>query len=151
MNAVLALRTPHRFRTVVTQSNGLFTLEEPMRRAAVLVTLVLAGLWVATPAQAFAHNHVHNATLHAVLDGLTLAVVSAPVWTALLWSGGSRWWLAALIAVVQIPVAIIGFVPIANPYLHLALFVIALGLTGLSLRVVRGQARTASNLAPTHR
>ena len=118
-----------------------------MRRSAVLLTLVLAGLWIATPAQAFAHNAVHNSTMHAVLDALTLAVVSAPVWTALLWSGGHRWWLAGLIAVVQIPVAIIGFVPIANPYLHLALFVIALGLTGVSLRVVRSQARTSSSLA----
>jgi hypothetical protein len=122
-----------------------------MRRAAVLLTLVLAGLWIAAPAQAFAHNNVHNATLHAVLDALTLVVASAPVWTALLWSGGSRWWLAALIAVVQIPVAIIGFVPIANPWLHLALFVIAIGLTGVSLRVVRAQARTAASPAPTHR
>jgi hypothetical protein len=122
-----------------------------MRRAAVLLTLVLAGLWIASPAQAFAHNNVHSATLHAVLDALTLVVVSAPVWTALLWSGGSRWWLAALIAVVQIPVAVIGFVPIANPYLHLTLFVIAIALTGASLRVVRAQARTAPGPAPTHR
>jgi hypothetical protein len=122
-----------------------------MRRAAVLLTLVLAGLWIAAPAQAFAHNRVHSTTLHAVLDALTLVVVSAPVWTALLWSGASRWWLAALIAVVQIPVAIIGFVPIASPWLHLALFVIAIGLTGVSLRVVRAHARTAVSPAPTRR
>jgi hypothetical protein len=122
-----------------------------MRRAAVLLTLVAATLWIATPAQAFAHNNVHNAYLHAVLDALTLVVVSAPVWTALLWTGGSRWWLAALIAVVQVPVAIIGFVPIANPWLHLTLFVIAIALTGLSLRVVRTQARTAAVPAPTDR
>jgi hypothetical protein len=122
-----------------------------MRRAAVLLTLVAAALWIATPAQAFAHNNVHNAYLHAVLDALTLVVVSAPVWTALLWTGGSRWWLAALIAVVQVPVAIIGFVPIANPWLHLTLFVIAIALTGLSLRVVRTQARTAAVPAPTDR
>jgi hypothetical protein len=122
-----------------------------MRRAAVLLTLILAGLWIATPAQAFAHNNVHNAYLHAVLDALTLVVVSAPVWTALLWTGRSRWWLAALIAVVQIPVAVIGFVPIANPWLHLTLFVIAIALTGLSLRAVRTQARTAAAPAPTNR
>ena len=76
--------------------------------------------------------------------GLTLLVVSAPVWTALLWSGGNRWWLAGLIAVVQIPVAIIGFAPIANPWLHLSLFATAILLTGVSLRVVRQQARTAA-------
>ncbi len=115
-----------------------------MRRAAVVLALVLAGLWVATPAQAFAHNAVHNSALHAVLDGLTLLVASAPVWTALLWAGGRRWLLAALIGVVQIPVAVIGFVPIANPYLHLTLFGIALGLTAVSLRVVRNQARQAA-------
>ncbi|GAA1609613.1 hypothetical protein [Actinoplanes couchii] len=115
-----------------------------MRRAAVVLALALAGLWVATPAQAFAHNAVHNPALHAVLDGLTLLVASAPVWTALLWSGGRRRLLAALIGVVQIPVAIIGFVPIADPYLHLTLFAIALGLTAVSLRTVRNQARRAA-------
>ncbi|MBL7259124.1 hypothetical protein [Paractinoplanes lichenicola] len=118
-----------------------------MRRAAAVLALVLAGLWIATPAQAFAHNAVHNPALHAVLDALTLVVASAPIWTALLWSGGNRWWLAGLIAVVQIPVAIIGFVPIANPYLHLSLFVIAIALTGVSLRVVRQQARAAKPAA----
>ncbi|WP_203784174.1 hypothetical protein [Paractinoplanes rishiriensis] len=122
-----------------------------MRRAAVLLALVVAGLWVATPAQAFAHNHVHNATLHAVLDAFTLVVVSAPVWTALLWAGGNRWLLAGLIGVVQIPVAVIGFVPIVDPYLHLTLFVIAIALTGASLRIVRRQARAAAITAPTHR
>jgi hypothetical protein len=115
-----------------------------MRRAAAVLALVLAGLWITTPAQAFAHNAVHNSALHALLDGLTLVVVSAPVWTALLWSGGSRWWLAALIAVVQIPVAIIGFVPIANPWLHLTLFAVAIALTAVSLRAVRQQARAAA-------
>lgn len=115
-----------------------------MRRAAAVLALVLAGLWIATPAQAFAHTAVQSPLLHAVLDGLTLLIVSAPVWTALLWAGGRRWLLAALIGVVQIPVAIIGFVPIANPYLHLTLFVIALALTGVSLRVVRVRARAVA-------
>jgi hypothetical protein len=123
-----------------------------MRRAAVLLTPLALALWVATPAQAFAHNRVHNGALHAALDALTLVVVTAPVWTALLWSGGNRRLLAALVGIVQIPVAVIGFVPIVNPYLHLALFVIAVGLTGASLRLVRQQARAAAvNPAPTHR
>lgn len=119
-----------------------------MRRAAVVLALTLAGLLIASPAQAFAHTRVQSPALHALLDGLTLLVVTAPVWTALLWSGGNRWHLAALIAVVQIPVAIIGFVPIVDPFLHLALFVIALGITGASLRVVRNQARAAVVPAP---
>jgi hypothetical protein len=114
-----------------------------MRRAAVVLALVVAGLWIAAPAQAFAHNNVHNTYLHAVLDGLTLLVASAPVWTAMLWSGHRKWLLAALIAVVQIPVAVIGFMPIVNPYLHLALFVTAITLTAVSLRIVRNQARAA--------
>ena len=114
-----------------------------MRRAAVVLTLVLAAFWIAAPAQAFAHNRVQSPALHALLDGLTLLVASAPVWTALLWSGGRRWLLAALIAVVQVPVAIIGFVPIVDPALHLALFTGALVLTGMSLRLVRSQARVA--------
>jgi hypothetical protein len=108
-----------------------------MRRAAVIAGLVLAALWVAAPAQGFAHNAVHNAELHALLDGLTVLVASAPVWTALLWRGSRRWLLAALIAVVQVPVAIIGFVPIADPTLHLTLFALALTLTGVSLGLVR--------------
>ncbi|MEV4642058.1 hypothetical protein AB0J80_32390 [Actinoplanes sp. NPDC049548] len=108
-----------------------------MRRATVLVGSVLAALWVAAPAQAFAHNAVHNANLHALLDGLTLAVVSAPAWTALLWRGPRRVLLAALVAVVQVPVAVIGFVPAVNPYVHLTLFVLALALTGASLRLAR--------------
>ncbi|GIF14617.1 hypothetical protein [Actinoplanes teichomyceticus] len=123
-----------------------------MRRAAVVLALAVAGLWIAAPAQAFAHNNVHNTYLHAVLDGLTLLVASAPVWTAMLWSGHRRWLLAALIAVVQIPVAVIGFVPVVDPYLHLALFLLALGLTAASLRIVRNQARDAVTApAPTHR
>ena len=115
-----------------------------MRRAAVLFAPILAGLWIATPAQAFAHNRVHNPALHAVLDALTLLVASAPVWTALLWSGRHRGWLAALIAVVQIPVAVIGFVPVVDPRLHLTLFVTAIALTAVSLRIVRTRARSAS-------
>jgi hypothetical protein len=118
-------------------------LEVVMRRSAVFAAVFAATLWIAAPAQAFAHNRVHNPTLHAVLDGLTLLVASAPVWTALLWRGQRRWLLAALIAVVQIPVAVIGFVPILDPMLHLALFALALGLTGYSLHLVRREPQAA--------
>jgi hypothetical protein len=114
-----------------------------MRRAAVIAGIVLAALWIAAPAQAFAHNHVQNANLHALLDGLTLLVASAPVWTALLWRGSRRWLLAALIAVVQLPVAAIGLVPIVDPALHLTLFALALTLTGVSLTLVRRAPATA--------
>lgn len=119
-----------------------------MRRAAVVAGLALAALWIAAPAQAFAHNNVHNANLHALLDGLTLLVASAPIWTALLWRGSRRWWLAALIAIVQLPVAAIGFVPIASPALHLTLFALALSLTGASLWLVRRNPGPATAPAP---
>jgi hypothetical protein len=111
-----------------------------LRRVAVVAGLVLAALWIAAPAQAFAHNNVHNATFHAILDGLTIAVVAAPVVSALLWRGGNRWLLAGLVGLVQVPVAVIGFVPIVNPWLHLALFVLALGLTAGSLHLTRRRA-----------
>jgi len=39
-------------------------------------------------------------------------------------------------------------VPIADPALHLALLVIALALTGTSLRVVRSRARATAHVAP---
>ncbi|MFI1996056.1 hypothetical protein [Actinoplanes sp. NPDC020271] len=122
-----------------------------MRRAAVVLAVLVAGLWIAAPAQAFAHNNVHNVYFHAVLDALTLLVVSAPIWTAMLWSGRRKWLMAALIAVVQIPVAVIGFVPIVNPYLHLALFLLAIGLTAVSLRTVRNQSRAAAVAPQTSR
>jgi hypothetical protein len=119
-------------------------LEVVMRRAAVFAAVLAATLWIAAPAQAFAHNRIHNPTLHAVLDGLTLLVATAPVWTALLWRGQRRWLLAGLIAVVQIPVAVIGFMPIVNPALHLSLFALALGLTGYSLHLVRRAPQPAT-------
>jgi hypothetical protein len=122
-----------------------------MRRAAVVLAVLVAGLWIAAPAQAFAHNNVHNVYFHAVLDALTLLVVSAPVWTLILWSGRRTWLTAALIAVVQIPVAVIGFVPIVNPYLHLTLFLVAIALTGVSLRIVRNQSRATVTAAETSR
>ncbi|HWS35730.1 MAG TPA: hypothetical protein VN408_23690 [Actinoplanes sp.] len=114
-----------------------------MRRTAVILGTLAAALWVAAPAQAFAHNAVHNATLHAILDGLTLLVATSPIWTALLWRGERRWWLATLIAVVQLPVAVIGFVPIADPTLHLFLFATALTITGVSLKIVRREPQPA--------
>jgi hypothetical protein len=51
--------------------------------------------------------------------------------------------LLALVAVVQLPVAVIGFVPAVNPIVHAVTFVGALALTGLSLTVVRRAARAA--------
>lgn len=113
-----------------------------MRRVGIVVGLVVAGLLAASPAQAFAHNAVHNTFLHSVLDALTLVAVTAPVWTAYAWGRARRGLLVALVAVVQVPVAVIGFVPIANPVIHLVAFATALALTGLSLWTVRRAGRS---------
>src|SRR5581483_3644438 len=90
---------------------------------------------------AFYHNNVHNPYAHAALDVLTVAVATAPLWTAYYWGGRRRGMLLALVAVVQIPVAIVGFVPFVNPWLHAVSFVGALTLTGYSIAAVRRAAR----------
>lgn len=112
-----------------------------MRRVLTVAGLVAGILLVASPAQAFAHNAVANPYLHAVLDVLTLGVITAPLWTSYLWGAQRRGWLLALVAVVQVPVAVIGFVPLANPGLHGSLLLVALALTCGSLWVVRRAAR----------
>ena len=62
-----------------------------MRRIAVAAGFVLAAFWIAVPAQAFAHNAVHDLVMHALLDALAVLVASSPVWTALLWGRTNRW------------------------------------------------------------
>src|SRR3954451_16193983 len=115
-----------------------------MRRVALLVGVVVGVLLVASPASAFAHNLVHNVPLHMLLDALTLAVVSAPLWTAYLWGDRRRTGLLiALIAFVQLPVGIVGFVPIVDPVLHGVALVAALALTAGSLVYVRRTVRAA--------
>ncbi|GAA1744266.1 hypothetical protein [Luedemannella helvata] len=117
-----------------------------MRRLAVAFGVVFAVLLVASPASAFAHNRVHNVPLHMLLDVLTLTVVSAPVWTAYLWGGRrNRGLLVALIAVIQLPVGLVGFVPLVDPTLHAVALVAALLVTAGSLVYVR---RTPAAPAP---
>ncbi len=122
-----------------------------MRRLAVILGGVAAALWVSTPASAFAHDKVRDPALHAVLDVLVLAVVTAPVWTAYLWGGRRRGLLAALVAVVQVPVAVIAFVPIVHPLVHAVAFVTGLGLTAASLLYVRRTATAGVQPAPAPR
>ena len=114
-----------------------------MRRLAVVIPGVLAVMRVAAPASAFAHDGVTNPYAHATLDVLTLAAVTAPLWTAYLWGNGRRPVLLALVAVVQLPVAVIGFVPIADPVLHAAVLAGGLALTVVSLAYVRRPASSA--------
>jgi hypothetical protein len=101
---------------------------------------MVAVLWVAAPASAFAHDRVHNVYLHAALDLLTLGVVTAPMWTAFLWGAGRRAVLLLLVGVVQVPVAVIAFVPILHPLIHTVALVTALALTTASLIAVRRAA-----------
>jgi hypothetical protein len=95
---------------------------------------------------AFFHNSVHNPYVHAVLDVLTVAVATAPLWTAYLWGGRRRGVLLALVSVVQLPVAVIGFVPIVNPIVHVVLSTAALTLTGFSVAAVR-RSRAAAEVS----
>ena len=90
---------------------------------------------------AFFHNNVHNPYVHLVLDVLTLAVATAPLWTAYFWGVRNRGALLALVAVVQVPVAVVGFVPAVDPVVHAGTFTGALVLTGFSLAAVRRAAR----------
>lgn len=108
-----------------------------MRRLAVVLGGLAGVLWVAAPAAAFAHDRVRNPYLHAVLDVLSLAVVTAPLWTAYLWRGARRGPLLALVAVVQLPVAVIAFVPATGLATRLASGLTALALTAISLCYVR--------------
>jgi|SRR5688500_9278195 hypothetical protein len=119
-----------------------------MRRAAIVLATTLTLLTISAPAAAYAHDRVANPFLHAVLDVLTLAVVTAPVWTVFSWSRGRRsLWLAGLIAVVQLPAAVMAFTPIANPLLHTVALVTGLALTASSIVYVRREARAAELLA----
>lgn len=119
-----------------------------MRRFAVVLGVTAVILWVAAPASAFAHARVQNTYLHAVLDLLTLGVVTAPMWTAFCWGGTHRLLLLMLVGVVQVPVALIAFVPILHPAIHAGALVTALVLTGASLYLVR-RAASSPATAPT--
>ncbi|SHM89459.1 hypothetical protein [Cryptosporangium aurantiacum] len=108
-----------------------------MRRLLVVLAGTLAVLSVASPASAFAHDRVTNPYLHAALDVLTLAAVTAPLWTAYFWGRRNRRALLALVAGLQLPVAVVAFVPIPDPRLHALALVSGLALTAASILTVR--------------
>jgi hypothetical protein len=99
-----------------------------------------AVLWVATPASAFAHDKVADPYLHTLLDVLSLAVVISPIVSAYLWGAERRGLLLALVGLIQVPVAVIAFVPIVPAAVHLLLFGVAMALTIGSISFVRRSA-----------
>jgi hypothetical protein len=106
----------------------------------IVLTGALAVLAVAAPASAFAHDRVANPYLHSALDVLTLAVVTAPLWTAYFWGRRNRGALLALVAFLQLPVAVVAFAPIADPMMHALALVSGLALTVGSVALVRRSA-----------
>ncbi len=112
-----------------------------MRRVATVLVTTLGLLAISAPAYAYAHDRVTNPYLHAALDVLTLAVLTAPVWTVFTWVRGKRsLWLAALIAGVQVPAGVLAFVPIADPVLHTLAVLASLAVTVTSIVYVRREA-----------
>lgn len=108
---------------------------------ATLVGSVVAAISIASPAYAAFHDRVANPYLHTLLDALTLAIVTSPLWTAYLWGANRRRGLVALIAVVQVPVAVFSFVPIPDPALHAIALALSLTITVTSLWYVRRAAK----------
>jgi hypothetical protein len=123
-----------------------------MRRAVTVLLGSLTLLTISAPAYAYAHDRVSNPYLHAALDVLTLAVVTAPLWTAFTWTRGKRSaMLLTLVALVQLPAAVIAFVPIADPVVHTLALALSLGVTVSSLIYVRREARVAARVTSTVR
>ena len=127
-----------------------------MRRLATVLGAAAAALWVASPASAFAHDKVANPYLHTLLDVLTLGIVTAPLWTAYFWARTRRPLLLGLVAIVQVPVAVVAFVPVLDPAVHATALVGALAVTVASIVLVRRAAGGERSLftksyAGTHR
>jgi uncharacterized membrane protein len=111
------------------------------RRLAFITAAVAVFLAAASPAMAFQHDRVSNPLLHWALDIASLAVVVAPVWTAVLWARGrDKWLLAAVVGAVQAPVAILAFVPAVSHGLKGAGLVLALSITVAAIVYTRRAA-----------
>lgn len=126
------------------------------RRLAFVATVAAMIVSVSSPAMAFQHDRVQNPVVHWAIDIAILAIVVAPIWTALLWGKGrSKWLLVGLIAFVQLPVAILGFSPSASAlfagsglFLGLAITTAAIVYTRRVTRQERARAALAHEEAP---
>jgi hypothetical protein len=83
--------------------------------------------------------------MRTMLTVLTVAVVTAPVWTLFLWGGQHRWLMIPLVAGVQLPLAGAALLPTIDPLLHLAAVFGALSLTWLALASVHLAAGPRTN------
>lgn len=118
------------------------------RRLAFVATVAGMLVAVASPAMAFQHDRVHNPALHAFLDIASLAIVIAPIWTALLWgAGSSKWLLAGIVLIVQVPVAILAFVPAVSHALQGTGLAIGLAITVAAIVYTRRAARAEKKAA----
>jgi hypothetical protein len=116
------------------------------RRLAFVATVAAMIVSVSSPAMAFQHDRVQNPVVHWALDIAVLAIVVAPIWTALLWGKGrSKWLLAGVIGLVQMPVAILGFSPGASAVFAGSGLFFGLAITTAAIvytrRVTRFEAR----------
>jgi MFS family permease len=112
------------------------------RRLAFVATVAAMIVSVSTPAMALQHDRVQNPVVHWALDIATLAIVVAPIWTALLWGKGrSKWLLVGLIAFVQLPVAILGFSPQASALFAGTGLYLGLGITAAAIVYTRRVTR----------
>lgn len=126
------------------------------RRLAFVATMAAMIVSVSSPAMAFQHDRVQNPVVHWALDIAVLAIVVAPIWTALLWGKGrSKWLLVGLIAFVQLPVAILGFSSTASAlfagsglFLGLAISTAAIVYTRRVTRQERARAALMQEEAP---
>jgi hypothetical protein len=119
------------------------------RRLALVAAVAGALIAVASPAAAFQHDRIHNPALHAFIDVGSIAIVIAPVWTALLWGAGrSKWLLAALIGLVQVPVAILAFVPEVSHFFQGVGLAIGLAITAAAIVLTRLAARSEKKATP---
>ncbi|MDA1358063.1 hypothetical protein O1R50_00395 [Glycomyces luteolus] len=122
------------------------------RRLAFVATAAAMIVSISSPAMAFQHDRVQNPLVHWAIDIAILAIVVAPIWTALLWGKGrSKWLLAGLIAFVQLPVAVLGFSPSASAlfagsglFLGLAVTTAAIVYTRSVTRQERARAAEAA-------
>src|SRR5687767_11136393 len=83
-------RTDRRYRGRDRRAEGPHDRGMTMRRILAMGIAGTAILPIAAPASRYFHQSVQNPVLHWVLDLLTLAIVTSPLWTVYAWGGQRR-------------------------------------------------------------